>query len=328
MVLVVPPPGVGEKTVMSAVPTLAMSAAVIAAFNCVPETKVVTRSAPLSRTFDALTKFVPLTIKVKAAPPTITGAGLMLVKVGSGLVWIIVKSSSADNPPPTAGLKTLTFAVPAFTTSVAGITAVTCVAETKVVTRSAPFQRMTAPLTKLLPLTASVNWLLPEAMELGARLVATGTGFGGIIVKVADEVVPPPGSGLKTVTAAEPALRMSAAVIAACNCVALTNVVTRSVPFQRTMELLLKFVPLTVSVKAADVANIEVGLMLVRVGNGLLTAIVTDEPGAEITSATSSPPSTTLEGTGLFANVTCVVTPTFLMSNVTVKSWRTPAANV
>src|SRR4029077_7723005 len=67
--LEVPPPGVGEKTVTEAVPAVAMSAAVMAAVSCVPLTKVVARALPFHCTTEAATKFVPVTVRVKALPP-------------------------------------------------------------------------------------------------------------------------------------------------------------------------------------------------------------------------------------------------------------------
>ena len=58
--------------------------------------------------------------------------------------------------------------------------------------------------------------------------------FFNLKVRAAD--VPPPGAGENTVTCALPAVAMSAAGMAALNCVALTTVVVRSVPFQRTLD--------------------------------------------------------------------------------------------
>jgi hypothetical protein len=81
--------------------------------------------------------------------------------------------------------------------------------------------------------------------------------------------VPPPGVGLKTVTDAEPAVAMSAAVIDAVTRVPLAYVVVRLAPFQRTTEPEMKFVPLTVSVKAAPPAVADDGLKVVSVGTGL-----------------------------------------------------------
>ena len=71
-------------------------------------------------------------------------------------------------------------------------------------------------------------------------------------------------------TAAVPLVAMSAAVIAAVNCVALTKVVVRFDPFHWTVEVLTKLVPYTVSVNAAPPAFAELGLRLVVAGTGLL----------------------------------------------------------
>ena len=63
--------------------------------------------------------------------------------------------------------------------------------------------------------------------------------------------MPPPGVGVITVMAAVPAACRSVAEIAALSWVALTNVVGRFAPFQRTTELAAKFEPVAVSVRPA-----------------------------------------------------------------------------
>ena len=88
--------------------------------------------------------------------------------------------------------------------------------------RADPFQLTTEPLTKPVPLTVRVKALPPAVALAGARLVIVGTGLGALMAKGFAVDVPPPGEGLKTVTWAVPAVAMSAAVIAAVNCVALT----------------------------------------------------------------------------------------------------------
>jgi hypothetical protein len=117
-----------------------------------------------------------------------------------------------------------------------------------------------------------VNAPLPTAAVLGEIEVAVGTGL--LIVNVLAAEVPPPGVGLNTVTEAVPAVVMSAAVIWACSCVLLTNVVVRSLPFQRTTEVTAKFVPVAVSVKAAPPATALVGEIELRVGTGLVAVMV------------------------------------------------------
>ena len=76
-------------------------------------------------------------------------------------------------------------------------------------------------MIKLLPLIVSVNADPPSVALEGLRLVRTGTGFNGFIVKVNALEMPPPGAGLNTVTDADPATAMSAAVIDAVNWLAL-----------------------------------------------------------------------------------------------------------
>ena len=70
-------------------------------------------------------------------------------------------------------------------------------------------------------MTVRVNPDPPAVALEGLRLVRTGTGFSGFIVKVNALEMPPPGAGLNTVTDADPATAMSAAVIDAVNWLAL-----------------------------------------------------------------------------------------------------------
>jgi len=174
----VPPPGAGVNTVTVAVPAVTMSADVIAAVSCVDDTYVVVRLAPFHCTTEPLTKLLPLTVSVKAAPPAVAEEGLRLVVTGTGLVAaLIVKVWLLEVPPPGAGVNTVTVAVPAVTMSAAVIAAVSCVADTYVVVRLVPFHRTTEPLTKLLPLTVSVKAAPPAFADKGLRLVVTGTGL-------------------------------------------------------------------------------------------------------------------------------------------------------
>src|SRR5713101_9676198 len=61
---------------------------------------------------------------------------------------------------------------------------------------------------------------------------------------------------------------MSLTGIAACNCVLLPNVVVRSLPFQRTVELAIKPEPVTVSVNAFPPAFVLVGASELMDGTG------------------------------------------------------------
>ena len=83
--LEVPPPGVGFVTVTAAVPAEAIAAAGTAAVNCVALTNVVAGAVPLKLTVVAGTKFVPLIVSVKAAPPAMALFGEIEVIVGVGL---------------------------------------------------------------------------------------------------------------------------------------------------------------------------------------------------------------------------------------------------
>jgi hypothetical protein len=130
-----------------------------------------------------------------------------------------VKTTAVVVPPPGAGLYTVTCAVPGATMSDAGIAAVSRVAETKVVVRSAPFQRTTEPAANPLPSTVRVKAELPAAAVEGVIPVSEGAGFP-LMVKASAGVVPPPGAGVKTVTWAVPTAAMSDAGIDAVSRVA------------------------------------------------------------------------------------------------------------
>jgi hypothetical protein len=141
--------------------------------------------------------------------------------------------------------------------------------------------------------------------------VAT-TLVGAAPLAVADEIanvdaveVPPPGAGLVTVMFALPAVAMSDAGTAALNCEALAKVVGSAVPFQLTVEVDTKLLPLTVSENAAPPAVAPVGAMPAMVGAGLvLTMVNTDAPddpppgAGELTVTLAVPaPAMSLAGT-------------------------------
>ena len=84
------------------------------------------------------------------------------------------------------------------------------------VVRSWPFHRTLELEMKLAPFTVSVKAGLPAVAELGEMLESVGNGLpAALMVKVSAPEVPPPGVGLKTVTLADPAVAISAAVMAA-----------------------------------------------------------------------------------------------------------------
>ncbi len=126
-----------------------------------------------------------------------------------------------------------------------------------------------APATKPVPVILSVNPVPPTVAVAGVIEVSAGADTGLIVNDRLPEV-PPPGAGFVTVTVAVPAVVISAAVIAAVNCVAFTNVVVLAAPLNFTTDVDTKPVPFTVRVKAAPPAVALVGESEVTVGAGLL----------------------------------------------------------
>ena len=84
----------------------------------------------------------------------------------------MTKVRALDTAP--LGFRTVTEALPPAAISAAVIAAVSWVALTKVVVRSASFQRTTEPLTKSLPFTVSVKAGPLAAALLGEREVNVG----------------------------------------------------------------------------------------------------------------------------------------------------------
>jgi hypothetical protein len=81
----VPPPGAGLVTVTAAVAAEAMAAAGMVAVNCVELTNVVLHAVAPKLTIEAATKFVPLTVSVKATPSAMALFCEIVVIVGVGL---------------------------------------------------------------------------------------------------------------------------------------------------------------------------------------------------------------------------------------------------
>jgi len=202
----VPPPGAGFVTVTFADPAAAISEARIAAVTFVELTNVVDRAPPLKFTVDPLTKLLPFTVSVKAPEFATALVGEMELSVGVGLLGLLIVNTRApDVPPPGAGFVTVTFTGPAVEISAAGIVATICVLVVEVgVIAPLPPKFTVAPITKLLPLTVSVN--APEfatALE-GDRELTEGAALFTVKVCAAD--VPPPGAGFVTVTLSDPAV--------------------------------------------------------------------------------------------------------------------------
>jgi hypothetical protein len=96
----VPPPGGGLVTVTIAAPAETMAAAGIAAVSWVELMNVVVADVAPKLTIEAATKFAPLTVSVKAAPPAMALFGETEVTAGVGLVglgWLVIVEAV---PPP------------------------------------------------------------------------------------------------------------------------------------------------------------------------------------------------------------------------------------
>jgi hypothetical protein len=133
---------------------------------------------------------------------------------------------------------------------------------TKVVGRVELFQRTDELAVKFDPLTVRVKAGPPAGAVEGLRPVMVGAS-GAPMVKVEPLDVAPLSL---TVIVADPCEAIRVAVTAAVNWVALTKVVVRAEPLQRTDELAVKLEPLTVRVNAGPPAGVVEGLRLVMVG--------------------------------------------------------------
>src|SRR2546422_3206783 len=134
------------------------------------------------------------------------------------------------------------------------------------------------------------------------------TGGGGLtIVNVCAFEVPPPGAGFTTVTDAVPAVATLAAGTMAVSFTEETNVVVRAEPFQLTVEVETKLVPFTVKVNEPLPAVVEVGLIEVVVGTGLLIVNVCafDAGPEEFFTVIDAVPATATFAAGTVA-VSCV----------------------
>src|ERR1700722_16831260 len=87
----VPPPGAGFVTVTFILPTIATSVSGIAADSLVALMNVVVSGLPLKFTTDFVSKFVPLTVSAKAAPPAMCVAPRLDI-VGTALADVMVNT--------------------------------------------------------------------------------------------------------------------------------------------------------------------------------------------------------------------------------------------
>jgi hypothetical protein len=149
------------------------------------------------------------------------------------------------------GVFTVTGTLLTVAISAAEIDAVIPVVPTNVVVRALPFHCTTEHGSKLFPITDRTNAPPPAAALEGISELIDGVGNdeGAVIVKLRELELAAP---LDTKTVTIPREAVSAYVIAASSCVALTKAVGRGEPFQFTTESLVKVVPdaaVTVRVK-------------------------------------------------------------------------------
>jgi hypothetical protein len=116
-------------------------------------------------TTEVETKSLPVTVSVKAGPPTLTAFGETDTTAGAAggeTVKVVVAW-----PPPGAGFETMSCTFLALASSVGETAVLSCEEPTKVTFRWIPFQARVELGRKFDPLTVSVNPALPAAMELG-----------------------------------------------------------------------------------------------------------------------------------------------------------------
>ena len=165
-----PPPGAGLVTVTLMVPDAAVSVAVIELHLRRAEECRRLRD-PLKFSTEAELKFVPVTVRVKAAP-LVALVGESETSVGNGL--FTVNGEFPDAPPPGAGFVTVTLNVPAVAISAAVMDAVTCVELTNVVAAAVPLKFTADVETKFVPFTVSVKVAPPAVAVVGESDVIAG----------------------------------------------------------------------------------------------------------------------------------------------------------
>ena len=126
-----------------------------------------------------------------------------------------------------------------------------------------PFHFTTELESKPVPLTVSRKAEPPAVTDAGSRVEIVGTPACWMAMLLATGLVP---TLVATVILAEPVDAIRFAGTVAANCVELSGVVARVVPFHFTTALESKLEPFTVSVKAEPPTVTDVGLMVVIVG--------------------------------------------------------------
>jgi hypothetical protein len=217
-------------------------------------------------------------------------------------VAAIVKVTGFDVAPQVPGLTTVIEAVPAVAIRDAVTVAVSCVEELNAVVSEVPFHFTVEPETKFVPVTLKLNCAPPAVAQVGLSELMVGT---ALIVNVCALDVPPPGLGFTTVIDAVPAVATRDADTVAVSCVEETKLVARGVAFHFTVEPETKLVPFTVKVKSALPPVVQVGLIEVVVGTGLLIVNVcgldVPPPGLGFTTVTDAVPAVATFAAGTMA---------------------------
>ena len=178
---------------------------------------------------------------------------------------LTVNDSAPEVPPPGPGVTTVKLlGVPAVVRLAAVITAVSCVALTKVVASGTPFRLTTDPATKPVPVMVTVVAGLPAGAEFGPTLARVGAGFATTNVSAADAVP----LAFRTTTDRLPVFASAAAGMTAASCVGLTKVVAIRLPLTVTTESGPKFAPISVTVVSGPPTMAVAGVRLVTVGAG------------------------------------------------------------
>lgn len=305
-VLDVPPLGAGLVTETFAVPAAAISDAGTVAMICVlvVDDGVIAGFAPKFTVAPEMNP-EPFSVSVNAAPPAIVLVGVIEDSVSG--VFVTAKATEAVDPPPGAGLVTVTGNVPATAMSDARIEAVSLVALTNVVAFTAPLKFTFDPFTKLAPFTVSVNPEPPSAALAGEIVVIDGAGL--LTVKLCAPVVPPPGVGFVTVTFREPAATSWPAGIAIVSVLPPfeTTPPVLALPPKFTTEDEIKFVPFRVS-ETPWPSTPLVGEIDARVGAGLAALEIVNvkfevvpPPGAGFVTVTFEFPDAAISEAGIVA---------------------------
>src|SRR3989475_6891030 len=195
----------------------------------------------------------------------------------------------------------------------------------KVVVSAVPAKCTTAPSTKFLPVTVSVNGVAPTIALVCERLSSTATGF--TTVKSIPLEAPTP--GLTTVMANVPVVFNCAAVIAAVNEVLLPNVVVSAVPAKCTTAPLTNSLPLTVSVNgvAPTIAPVCERPVIAATGFTTVKSIPLEAPTPGLTTVMANV-LVVFNCVAVTAAVKEVLLPKVVVSAVPAKCTTAPSINL